>query len=183
MKHIVIISASIRKGRLSHRIALFLKKHVEEHHQATAEILDLKEYNFPLFEERLMYYENPTSEMVDFAERFVRANGVIVVSPVYNSGYTAAFKNIVDFFVDEWKDKVTAVCSVTYGNVPGISTVTQMQALLLKLGALVSPLTFTVTNAETTFDEGGNSQDEEVSHRRATVFVGKFLKLVEQTTI
>lgn len=183
MKHIVIISASIRKGRLSHRVALHLKKHVEEHHQATAEVLDLKEYNFPLFEERLMFLENPSQQVLDFAEKFVRADGVILVSPVYNCGYSAALKNIVDFFVDEWADKVAAVCSVTYGNTPGIPTAMQVQSLLMKLGALVVPSAYTVTQAETSFDEDGNPTNKETAQRRASAFVGKFLQLIEQTAI
>lgn len=180
MKHIVILSASIRKGRLSHRIALFLKKYIEEHHrEVTVEILDLKEYNFPLFEERLMYQENPSKEVLDFAERFTRAAGVIVVTPVYNASFPASLKNVIDLFVTEWADKVVAVSSVTYGNNQGIATVMQTQSLLLRLGALVTPASYLVVKAETEFDAEGNPSNPEVTHKRAFPFVKQFLKALK----
>ncbi|HOB82978.1 MAG TPA: hypothetical protein PKX27_10835 [Bacteroidales bacterium] len=52
MKEIAIISASVRMGRLSHRVALYFKRYLECNNLANAEILDLKEYNFPVFDER-----------------------------------------------------------------------------------------------------------------------------------
>ena len=45
MKEIAIISASVRMGRLSHRVALYFKRYLECNNLANAEILDLNEYN------------------------------------------------------------------------------------------------------------------------------------------
>jgi len=53
MTHIAIISSSVRTGRKSHRVALYFKNYLETHGLASAGILDLNEYKFPLFEERL----------------------------------------------------------------------------------------------------------------------------------
>lgn len=178
MKHIVIISASVRKGRLSHRIALFLQKYIIAKGRATVEVLDLKAYNFPLFEERLAYQENPSPAVLDFADRFRRADGVILVSPVYNSSFPAALKNVIDLFVEEWADKVVAVASVTYGTTPGIATVMQLQALLLRLGALISPASYTAIEAGTTFDEEGNAIEPENTNRRVAGFVDKLFRLL-----
>jgi NAD(P)H-dependent FMN reductase len=55
MPHIEIISASVRAGRNSHKVALYFKNFLEANELATAHILDLNEYNFPLFEERLRF--------------------------------------------------------------------------------------------------------------------------------
>lgn len=181
MKHIAIISASIREGRLSHRVALFIKKYIEDNHLATVEILDLKAYNFPLFTERLMYQEHPSAEVVDYAERFNRADGIIVVSPVYNASFPAALKNVIDLFVTEWKDKVVAVSSVTYGTNAGITTVMNLQSILLRLGALVIPASFTALNAGGEYDEQGNAAAPELADRRVKGFVDQLLRLMDQT--
>ncbi|WP_269222748.1 NAD(P)H-dependent oxidoreductase [Flavobacterium sp. IMCC34518] len=61
MYHISIISSSIRTDRKSHTVALYLKKFVVEHKLATVEIVDLKTYNFPLFEEQLQFQEKPAA--------------------------------------------------------------------------------------------------------------------------
>jgi len=55
MPTIAIISASIRTGRHSHRVALYFKKYIEDNKLGTVEILDLNEYQFPLFQERLKF--------------------------------------------------------------------------------------------------------------------------------
>lgn len=181
MKHIAIVSASIREGRLSHRVALFLKKYIEDNQLATVEILDLKAYNFPLFTERLMYQEKPSPEVLDYANRFNRADGIIIVSPVYNASFPAALKNVIDLLVAEWKDKVVAVSSVTYGNTAGITTVMEIQSMLLRLGALVVPASFTALNAEVEYDEQGNPANAEAADRWVRGFVRKLLRLIGQT--
>lgn len=181
MKHITILSASIREGRLSHRVALFLKSYLEENQLATVEILDLKAYDFPLFTERFMYQENPSREVLDYVERFKRADGLIIVSPVYNASFPAALKNVIDLLVTEWKDKVVAVASVTNGTNAGISTIQAIQSLLLKLGAVVVPTMFTALRAETDYDAEGNPANAEAANRWVKGFIGKLLVLIDQT--
>jgi len=50
---IAIISASVRIGRNSHRVALFFKNYIETKNLVTVDLLDLNKYKFPIFEERL----------------------------------------------------------------------------------------------------------------------------------
>src|SRR5512133_3828733 len=89
MNHICIISSSIRKGRYSHRAAIYLSGLLKEKYQVEAEILDLHKYNFPLFEERLKYLDSPSPGTLDFAERVRKADGLIFVVPEYNGGYSS----------------------------------------------------------------------------------------------
>ena len=53
MPPIVIISSSVRRERKSHNVALYFKTYLEENNLSTSEILDLKQYNFPIFEDNL----------------------------------------------------------------------------------------------------------------------------------
>ena len=55
MPLISIISASVRTGRNSHRVALYFEKYLAENKLADTEMIDLMEYNFPIFEERLQF--------------------------------------------------------------------------------------------------------------------------------
>ena len=183
MKHIVIISSSVRKERLSHRIALFLQKQIESTGLATAEILDLKEYNFPLFDERLMYQDNPSEKVLDFTARFVQADGVFMVSPVYNASYPAALKNVIDLFVKEWKDKIVAVATVTYGSNAGITTALELQALLLKLGAMVVPPFYTALNAGTEYNEEGNPVEPEMATKFVKPVIEKLFYMINRLTV
>lgn len=136
-----------------------MQRYVESGGRAQAGILDLKEYDFPLFDERLAYMDKPSERVVDFTRRFNQADGIIIVSPVYNADYPAALKNIIDLYGKEWAGKPVAVVSVTAGPVPGIATAQKLQVLLLKLGARVSPQFCTVINAGKSFDEAGETAD------------------------
>ncbi|MGV3548033.1 MAG: NADPH-dependent FMN reductase, partial [Pedobacter sp.] len=53
MPKIAIISASVRKGRKSHSVALYFQNYLAQKQLAETEIIDLDAYNFPIFEERL----------------------------------------------------------------------------------------------------------------------------------
>src|SRR5687768_13058578 len=115
MPHIEILSASVRIGRNSHRVALYFKKYIEENKLATVKILDLNEFQFPVFEERLRFLTNPEENVLEFAERVTKADGIIIVTPEYNGGYPASLKNVVDLLYKEWKRKPIAICTASDG--------------------------------------------------------------------
>lgn len=162
---IAVLSSSVREGRLSHRVALWVKDRLSAEEGITAELLDLKAYAFPLFDERFAFQKHPSAELLDFTERFVRADGVLIVSPVYNAGFPAALKNAIDLYYEQWQGKPAAVVSVTSGQVPGIATVQALQTLLLKLGAWVVPAGGTVIDVGRTFSETGAATDEALAEK------------------
>ena len=182
MPHIVIISASVRIGRNSHRIALFFKKFIEENNLGAAEIADLNEYKFPLFDERLKFQKNPSAQALEFAARVKNADGVIIVTPEYNGGYPAALKNIVDLLYDEWYHKPIAISTVSDGSFGGTQVITSLQFSLWKIRALTVTALFPVPNAGKTFTEDGTPVNKDYENKRATNFVNEllwFIKAVE----
>lgn len=177
---VAIISSSVRDGRLSHRVALFLKGYVAGATGARSEILDLKEYDFPLFDERLASMEEPSGALLDYAARFRRADGIIIVSPVYNGSFPAALKNVIDVLSPEWLHKPVLVVSVTDGTTPGIATVQSLQAILLKMGARVTGPLYTVINVGSDFTETGTPADPPQARRYAKQPVEEFAWLVNK---
>ena len=81
MKTIAIISSSVRNGRNSHRVALYFNNYLTENKISDVTILDLKEYNFPIFEERLKFISEPSEPMLAFAKEVENADGIIIVTP------------------------------------------------------------------------------------------------------
>ena len=177
--NINIISSSVREGRNSHRVAMFFKKYIDDNKLADSEILDLKAYDFPLFEERLQYMKNPTPQVLDFESKIISAEGVIIVTPEYNGGYPASLKNVVDLLYTQWKKKPLAVATVSDGSFGGTQVITSILFSLWKIGAWVVPSMFPVPNVEKHYDEEGNAIDAEAIHKRAKVFVGELLWCME----
>ena len=81
MATIAIISSSIRTGRKSHRVALYFKQYLEENQLAIPEILDLVQYQFPIFKEPLRVQVNPSKEVLSFAKKITQADCIIIVTP------------------------------------------------------------------------------------------------------
>lgn len=181
MRKISIISSSVRKGRNSHRIALFFKKYLEEHKLATVEILDLARYNFPLFEERLKYQKSPAAETVDFAAKVKSSDGIIVITPEYNGGYPASLKNVIDLLYDEWYHKPIAISTVSESNFGGAQVITSLQFLFWKMRALTVPAMFPVPNVTDSFDENGNFTGTSFPEKRVANFINELFWCIDAT--
>lgn len=179
MRNISILSASVRTGRKSDRVALFLQRYINENQLAKADIIDLNDYNFPIFNERLKYQQNPLPAAVEFAEKIKMADGVIIVTPEYNGGYPAALKNVVDLLTDEWNHKPVAIATVSAGMAGGAQVTVSLQFSLWKIKAITVPALFPTPNVEKTYDEDGNPTEKEATEKRAAGFVKELLWFVE----
>lgn len=179
MKKIVIISASVREGRQSHKVALFFKNYLTEHKMAESEILDLKEYQFPVFHERLRFHVDPSAELVQFAEKIKSADGVIIVTPEYNGGYPSSLKNIIDLLYDEWHHKPIAISTVSDGVFGGSQVITSLQFILWKIRALVVTAMFPVPNIKETLNNEGIPANPEAINKRAAAFLKELFWYVE----
>ena len=179
MPHIIILSASVRTGRHSHRVALYFKKFLEENKTATSEILDLTEYNFPVFNERLKFQTSPSEKVLDFASKIKLADGVVIVTPEYNGGYPASLKNVIDLLYDEWRRKPIAIATASDGTFGGTQVITSLQFSLWKIRAWTVPAMFPVPKVQSSFDEEGNPADKAASDKRATGFINELLWCIE----
>lgn len=179
MPHISIISSSVRIGRNSHRVALYFKNYLESNKLATAEILDLNAYQFPIFNERLWLQKNPAPNVLEFAEKIKSSDGVIIVTPEYNGGYPATLKNVVDLLYDEWHRKPIAISTVSNGSFGGTQVITSIQFSLWKIRAWTVPAMFPVPKAQDAFDENGVPTDKAGTDKRASAFISELLWCIE----
>jgi NAD(P)H-dependent FMN reductase len=179
MDNIAIISSSVRRGRKSHRVALYFKKYLEEKKLATVELLDLYEYNFPLFDERLRFQQSPSTTVLDFAGKIKSAAGVIIITPEYNGGYPASIKNVIDLLYDEWHHKPVAISTVSDGNFGGTQVIISLQFSLWKMRAWTVTAMFPVPNVNDSFDEHGNMTGNQTLEKRAANFINELFWCIE----
>ncbi|MDD2287626.1 MAG: NADPH-dependent FMN reductase [Bacteroidales bacterium] len=180
MKNIAIISSSVRKNRASHKIALYVKQYMESNKMAKCDILDLKEFNFPLFDERLMFMENPSKEVLDYVERFDKADGIIIISPVYNQGFPASLKNVIDLLYPQWKRKVVGLITATASPYIGVAPYFQIENILMRMGAIVTPTTYNATEIDSLFDKDGVPVDINKINKQLSPMVEEFIWMVER---
>jgi NAD(P)H-dependent FMN reductase len=183
MLHISILSASVRRERKSHRVALYFKKYLEEHFISTTEILDLKEYNFPIFEDTLKTSQNPTEKLIEFANKIKNSDAIIIVTPEYNGGYPASLKNVIDVLYDEWHGRPISLCTVTSGALGGSQALLSLQFSLWKIGALTVTNMFCVSNVANTFDEKGNAIFSETTDKLAKPYIAELVENINKNNI
>lgn len=179
MPIIKIISASIRRGRLSHRVAIYFKNFLEGKNIVSVEIIDLDNYAFPLFDERLRFQESPSEAMLDFAGKIKESDGIIIVTPEYNGGYPASLKNAIDLLSDEWVHRPVAIATVSDGIFGGTQVIISLQFVLWKMKAWVVSARFPVTRVQESFDENGIPADKVATDRRAGSFIDELLWCIE----
>jgi NAD(P)H-dependent FMN reductase len=179
MPNIAIISSSVRIGRNSHRVALFFQNYLLQNALATVDLLDLYLYNFPVFDERLRLMKDPSPEILDFADKITKADGVIIVTPEYNGGYPASLKNVVDLLYAEWKRKPIAIATASNGQFGGTQVMTSLVFSLWKIGAWVVPAMYPGPKVQEVYDEKGIPVDKEGVNKRAKPFIDELLWCIE----
>lgn len=158
--NIKIISASVRKGRNSHHVAMFVENWIKENTKHDVKLLDLKELNFPLFEERYSFLENPEPKIVQFAEDIDSADAIFIVTPEYNGSLPASLKNVIDLLYKEWVKKPISLALVSAGGFAGTQVAKDLEFILYKIGAHVTNSRLHVGNVANTFNEKGKPTDD-----------------------
>jgi len=179
MQHISIISSSVREERKSHFVALYFQQYLTENNLATADIIDLKVYNFPIFNSTLKKQQQPSGGALDFANRIETSDGIIMVTPEYNGGFPASLKNAIDLLYDEWYHKPIGIVTVSSGPFGGSQALVSLQFTLWKMKALTIPAMFSVPMVEKAYDERGNALDKPASDKLAAIFIKELLRCME----
>lgn len=179
MRHISIISSSVREGRKSHSVVLYFQNYLTENKLATTEIIDLKAYNFPIFEGTLNTLVNPAENVLEFAEKIKTSEGIIIVTPEYNGGFPASLKNAIDLLYEEWKHKPIAIVTVSSGPFAGSQALVSLQFTLWKMRAWTIPAMFSVPMVDKAYDENGSPTDKANSDKLAAVFIKELLWCIE----
>lgn len=182
MPHIAIISASIRPDRKSHRVALYFEKFLADRELATTEILDLREYNFPIFDETLKKQKNPDAKTLEFANKIDAAHGVIIVTPEYNGGIPASLKNAIDLLYDEWRHKPTGIVTASNGPFAGSQCLVSLQFTLWKMKVWTITEIFSVPNVQNTYNEKGVPKDKEATEKLSKIFIKELMWCVKADT-
>jgi azobenzene reductase len=176
--NILIISGSTRTGRRSHDVAIELTARFKNSGCSSTHIIDLAEYNLPVFAEQYGESPNTIKGLDDIQEKLDQADAMIFLSPEYHGSYSGALKNAVDYFTAEFKRKPIGVVAVGSGRFGGINASTEMQQLVLSLGAYPMPYKLLVPHVQHAFDEKGELKDDQLG-KGMDKFVTEFVWLSE----
>lgn len=136
MVKIFVVIGSTREGRFGDKPAHMVFEELKKVKNIDAELIDLRDWPLPLFDEPVSpafnkgVYKNELARK--WADKISEADGYIVVTPEYNHGYSAVLKNAMDYVYKEWNNK--AIAFVSYGGSAGGSrAVEQLRLVAVEL--------------------------------------------------
>jgi NAD(P)H-dependent FMN reductase len=128
-----IIVGSTRPGRFADHPAKWIHEIASKREEFDVELLDLRDWPMPLFDEELSPAWGPSKNEV--AQRWQKKveslDGFIMVAAEYNRGPTASLKNALDYAYKEWNKKPVAF--VGYGGVGAARAIEQLRLNAIEL--------------------------------------------------
>lgn len=179
---IEIISGSPRPTSSTHRVALFLEKHLTQHTDHEIGVIDMREHDLPPMQNVFTSLEGTPEHYKPMAEQVFGADAFILVTPEYNGSYTPALKNLLDHFPKQMH-KTFGIVTASPGALGGIRAAMQLQQLVYALFGIGSPFMLVTPAVDKKFDAEGNLLDP-TFEKSIDQFVKEFLwlaqKLVEE---
>lgn len=175
--NIEIISGSPRENSISHRVAIFLKKILEEKTIHNVDIIDVKDWDLPLLQSVFVSVDATPAQFKPLSKRMFAANAFILVTPEFNGSYTSAMKNLLDHYPKQSR-KAFGIVTASPGAMGGMRATQQMQLLINALFGIASPHMLVVGGVDKKFDVEGNLVDEGFQ-KSIDVFIREFLWLAE----
>ncbi len=156
MTKIAVIVGSTREGRMTDKLAKWVTSEASK--VAEVEVLDLRDYPMPFYEEagsaRYMPDRKAPAAIQKWLDKLVEFDGFVVVTPEYNRSMTGVLKNAIDVVGHEIDDKPVAL--VGHGSAGGAQAIATLRMALPGIGAFTLPqaLFFTDRVAEAIDEEG-----------------------------
>ncbi|MEZ4825288.1 MAG: NAD(P)H-dependent oxidoreductase [Bacteroidia bacterium] len=169
-----IILGSVREGRRTHRVAHRLVEVLSAQDEVEVRLLDLEEYDLPLLRDRWERQEPVNPVLATFSAYLRESDALIFVSPEYHGSYTGVLKNAIDHFWKEFSHKPIGVVATGAGRFGGINASTEMQMLILSLGAFPMPYKLLVPFVNKIFAADDSLPDQDFE-KNLQQFVSEFL--------
>jgi NAD(P)H-dependent FMN reductase len=167
----IVAYGSVRSARQGIKAARFVVRQLRARGHEV-ELFDAQELNLPLLD--LMYKEYRPGEAPEPLPRMARAisqcDGVVAVTGEYNHSIPPALSNMLDYFLEEWLWRPSAIVCYSAGAFGGVRAAMQMRAMLAELGMPSIPSLLPVRKVQSAFDDDGAVLDPELGKHAQRFF-------------
>lgn len=130
---IALIIGSTRETRFADKPAAWMLKQAQARDDMDIELVDLRDYDLPLFDEAASNLWMPSSDerAVKWQQKIGEFDGYIFVVAEYNRSITGALKNALDQAYNEWNRK--PMSAIAYGSVGGTRALEHLRNIAVEL--------------------------------------------------
>ncbi len=166
---IAVFVGSVRRDRKGIRVARWIERKLKARNHNVF-FIDPMELDLPLLDRMYKEMDNPSEKLNDLENKIKVAEGFVPVTPEYNHNTSSALKNTLDYFLEEYYFKPSAIVSYSPGMFGGINAAQQLRLIFAELGAPSIPSSLGIPRVHKVIDKNGILIDESYDKR-----VDKFL--------
>ena len=171
--YIPIILGTAREGRQSEKVANFMLAEVTKA-GLDSEIIDVRDYRIERTDST-----GKSPQAMKFAEKVIKADGLIVVSPEYNHGYPGELKMMLDMLYKEYAHKPIGICGVSMGVLGGARMVEQLRLVSIEFHMIPIREAIYFSGVTNLFEENGKIKDESYEGR-IKIFLNELTSYVKK---
>jgi NAD(P)H-dependent FMN reductase len=182
---ILVFAGSARRDSLNRKFARLAAQAVDAA-GGRATLLELADYSLPLYHGDLEAAEGLPDNARKLKDIFIAHQGMLIVSPEYNSSIPPLLKNTIDWVSRPlpeqsgyvpFQGKAVALMSASPGALGGMRGLRHLRDVLTELQMIILPKQVSLTAAHQAFDEAGNLRDPAMAGRMVGL-VGELLGMV-----
>src|SRR3712207_4205763 len=164
MAKIALIVGSVRRDRQGIKVARWIEEKLENRNHIVF-FIDPLELNLPLLDRMYKEMDNPSEKLKDLRNKIKDSEGYLSVTPEYNHSTSAAMKNTLDYFLEEYYFKPSAIVSYSAGGFGGVNAAQHLRHIFAELGAPSISSSFPISRVQDVFDESGKLKDKRYDKR------------------
>jgi NAD(P)H-dependent FMN reductase len=156
----VVLVGSVRSDRQGIRVARFVQRALTRRGHDVS-LVDPVELQLPLLDRMYKEYSKGAAPepLEKLAALYRRADAFVVVSGEYNHSIPPALSNLLDYFIEEYFWRPSAIVCYSAGAFGGVRAAMQLRAMLCELGMPSIPSLFPIPRVQSAFDDVGNALD------------------------
>ena len=160
---LLAFAGSVRRDSFNARLARFAAREAEAA-GAEALLLDLAEFDLPLYDGDLEAGEGLPAGAARLKELFLAHDGFLIASPEYNGSISPLLKNAIDWVSRPvagqpplvwYAGKVAGLMAASPGALGGLRGLVHVRQILSGIGVIVAPAQHAVARAGDAFDGDG----------------------------
>ncbi len=174
---VAVLLGTVRSERVGDRAAKWVVRELERRGHETA-LVDPAELKLPLLDKMWKElkagapkgYEDLRAKLEPVARIYERADGVVAVSAEYNHSAPPALTNLIDYFLEEYFWKPSAIVCYSVSAYGGVRAAMQLRALLPEVGMPTIPTLQAIPLVASSLSADGVALTQEMAERSGRFF-------------
>lgn len=169
---VLALAGALREGSFNKKLAAAAAQHAKAA-GADVTFIDLRDYPLPIYDEDLEKSQGLPPNARKLKDLFLAHQGFIISTPEYNSSYSGAFKNAIDWIsrpatnpdgspekpLECFDGKIVALYAASPGERGGLRVLPELRRLLANINCIVLPHQMGLPKSHEAFDDSGKLKD------------------------